>query len=82
MDESPSGRYVVDLTHVVEACEFAASVLAAWWRERRRGVALTFRPGTAEHARLLASYGLELEPPAEASPGALAGWGAASGVLA
>ena len=29
MDESPERRFVVDLTHAVEACDFAASVLAA-----------------------------------------------------
>lgn len=74
MDETPARRYVIDLEHAVEACEFAASVLAAWWGERRRGVALTFRPGTAEHARLLASYGLELESTSAAGPAALLGW--------
>jgi anti-anti-sigma regulatory factor len=74
MDEAPARRYVVDLEHAVEACEFAASVLAAWWQERRRAVALTFRPGTAEHARLLASYGLELESAPAAGPAALHGW--------
>jgi len=76
MDEAPARRYVVDLTHVVEACEFAASVLAAWWRERR-GVSLAFRPGAPEHVRLLASYGLELERAALAL-----GWQPATGALA
>lgn len=69
MDEAPAGRYVIDLEHAVEACDFAASLLAAWWRERGRVVPLTFRPGAPEHVRLLVSHGLELE----AAPAAL-GW--------
>jgi hypothetical protein len=82
MDEAPAGRYVVDLTHAVEACEFAASVLAAWWRERRREVALAFRPGSPEHARLLASYGLELESEPTPARGALEAWEPASDAVA
>ena len=73
MDAAPARRYVVDLSNVVEACEFAAAVLASWWRERRRAVALTFRPGAPEHVRMLASYGLELEPARAAPPSALLG---------
>lgn len=60
MEESPSREFVIDLTHAEEACEFAASLLAAWsqrWRRERR---VRFRPGTPEHARLLAGYGLEI----------------------
>jgi anti-anti-sigma regulatory factor len=84
MDEAPARRYVIDLTHAVEACEFAASVLAAWWRERWRSVSLTFRPGSPEHERLVASYGLELETEPAAAPAALlAGWQpAGSGAVA
>jgi len=82
MDEAPAWRYVVDLTHAVEACEFAAAVLAAWWSERRRAVALTFRPGAPEHERLLAAYGLELEE-RDAATVLQAGWlPAGSGVMA
>lgn len=80
MDEAPARRYVVDLTHAVEAWDFAASVLAAWWRERPR-VALTFRPGAPEHVRLLVSFGLELEGPPAAAP-ALVWQPASPGVLA
>lgn len=72
MDEAPARRYVVDLEHAVEACDFAASVLAAWWRERRRSISLTFRPGSAEHARLLVAHGLELER--RPAGGLLGGW--------
>jgi hypothetical protein len=82
MDEAPADRFVVDLSHVVEACEFAASVLAAWWRERRRAVALTFRPGAPEHVRLLVSYGLELEPAPAAAPAARLGWQPAADAIA
>jgi hypothetical protein len=59
MDDSPGGDFVVDLTHAVEACDFAAVLLAAWARlhpERR----LRFRPGAPEHARLLSAHGLVL----------------------
>lgn len=83
MDEAPARRFVVDLTHAEEACEFAASLLAAWWRERRRAVALTFRPGEPEHVRLLLAFGLELEASPAATPASLLAWEpAGSGVVA
>jgi anti-anti-sigma regulatory factor len=84
MDEAPARRYVVDLTHVTEAYEFAAVILAAWWQERRRSVELTFRPGEPEHERLLAAYGLEIEEtPAASAAALLGGWQpAGSGVPA
>lgn len=59
MDEAAAREFVVDITHAVEACDFAAALLAAWLRQRpaRR---LRFRPGTQEHARLLRAHGLEV----------------------
>jgi hypothetical protein len=59
MDESSSREFVVDLTHAVEACDFAAALLAAWARQRR-GRHLRFRPGVREHVKLLRAHGLEL----------------------
>lgn len=60
MDDSPAREFIVDLTHAVEACDFAASLLAAWARERRRSKRIRFRPGAPEHATLLAAHGLEI----------------------
>jgi hypothetical protein len=60
MDEAPAASFVVDLTHAVEACDFAASVLAAWARGRRHQKQVRFRPGTPEHAAILAAHGLEV----------------------
>jgi hypothetical protein len=60
MDESPARDFVVDLTHAVEACDFAACLLAAWARARRRTKRIRFRAGTPEHAGLLAAHGLEV----------------------
>jgi len=85
MDDSSAREFVVDLTHAVEACAFAAALLAGWLRlhpDRR----LRFRPGAREHLRLLRTHGLEvvtddadLDPPLgflgwsrAARPGALA----------
>ncbi len=59
MDESSARRFVVDLTHAIEACDFAAALLAGWLR-LHPGARLRFRPGTDEHARLLRAHGLEL----------------------
>jgi hypothetical protein len=59
MDESAARDFVVDLTHAVEACDFAAVLLAAWLRQHR-GRRLRFRPGAREHVRLLRAHGLEL----------------------
>jgi hypothetical protein len=59
MDESSSDAFVVDLTHAVEACDFAAALLAGWIR-LHPGRRLRFRPGVREHVRLLVAYGLEL----------------------
>lgn len=58
MDEGVAREFVVDLTHAVEACDFAAALLASWLRQRpsRR---LRFRPGTVEHVKLLRAHGLE-----------------------
>jgi hypothetical protein len=61
MDAARARAFVIDLAHAVEACEFAACVLAGWARERRREKRLRFRPGTPEHVRLLAGFGLEVE---------------------
>jgi hypothetical protein len=60
MDESPAREFVIDLTHAVEAFDFAAWVLATWARERRQDRRIRFRAGTPEHAKLLAAYGLEV----------------------
>jgi hypothetical protein len=59
MDELPARDLVVDLTHAVEACDFAAALLAGWLR-LHPGRRLRFRPGAREHARLLRAHGLEL----------------------
>ena len=60
MEESDATRFVVDLTHAVEAFEFAASILANFARESRRTKRVSFLPGTPDHGRLLAGFGLEL----------------------
>jgi hypothetical protein len=60
MEETAARNFVVDLTHAEEACEFAAGLLASWTRRWGRLKAVRFRPGTAEQARLLSGYGLEL----------------------
>lgn len=60
MEESAASRYVVDLTHAVEAFEFAASILATFVRQSQRTKRVSFLPGTQEHARLLAGFGLEI----------------------
>ena len=61
MEESASVRdFVIDLTHAEEACEFAASVVSAWASQWRRHARVRFRPGSPDHARLLAGFGLEL----------------------
>jgi hypothetical protein len=59
MDDSSAREFVVDLTHAVEACAFAAALLAGWLRlhpDRR----LRFRPGAREHVQLLRAHGLEV----------------------
>jgi hypothetical protein len=60
MEESGAARYVVDLTHAVEAFEFAASILATFVRQSQRTKSITFLPGTQEHARLLVGFGLDV----------------------
>jgi hypothetical protein len=60
MDESPSRDFVVDLTHAVEACDFAACLLSAWARARRYAKRVRFLPGAPEHVPLLAAHGLEI----------------------
>jgi hypothetical protein len=60
MDESSSPDFVVDLTHAVEACDFAACLLAVWARARRDGKRVRFLPGAPEHVPLLAAHGLEI----------------------
>jgi hypothetical protein len=59
MDDCSAREFVVDLTHAVEACDFAAVLLAAWLRQRP-GRRLRFRPGAAAHVKLLLAHGLEL----------------------
>jgi hypothetical protein len=61
MDESPARDFVVDLTQAVEACDFAAGLLAAWARARRNAKRVRFRPGAPEHQSLLAAHGLDVE---------------------
>ncbi len=74
MEGSSAREFLVDLTHAVEACDFAASLLAAWARRWERLKRVRFRPGSAEHARILAGHGLELADGDEATGPALAGW--------
>ncbi len=59
MDDSAATEFVVDLTHAVETCDFAAALLAAWLRQRP-GRCLRFRPGAREHVRLLRAHGLDV----------------------
>ena len=85
MEDSPAREFLVDLTHAVEACDFAAGVLASWVRRWTRDKHVRFRAGSAEHARILVGHGLEVldedeTVPAPALAGALAG--TASGVSA
>ena len=60
MDESPAAEFVVDLTHAIEACDFAAGLLAAWARAQRHVKRVRFHAETPEQAVLLAAHGLEL----------------------
>lgn len=60
MEDSAARDFVIDLTHAVEAFDFAAALVAAWARERRREKRVRFRPGSPDHARMLAAHGLEL----------------------
>jgi hypothetical protein len=60
MDESPATEFVVDLTQAVEACDFAACLLAAWARGQRHAKRVRFKPGSRQHAALLTAHGLEL----------------------
>ncbi len=66
MEESRGRDFVIDLTHAEEACDFAAGVLAAWARRFLRTKRVRFRPGSGEHARLLAGHGLDLVDDGEA----------------
>jgi hypothetical protein len=74
MEESPAQDFIVDLTHAVEACDFAASLLASWARRWSRLKRVRFRPGSEEHARILAGHGLELDDAEETASPALADW--------
>jgi anti-anti-sigma regulatory factor len=60
MEECPAERFVIDMTQTVEACDFAAGIVAAFARKRWRDKRIAFRPGTPEHARLLSGHGLEV----------------------
>jgi anti-anti-sigma regulatory factor len=60
MDEAAAHDFVVDLTHAVEALDFAASLLAGWARLHRREKRLRFRSDEPAHVRLLARWGLEV----------------------
>jgi hypothetical protein len=60
MDESPALDFVIDLTQAVEACDFAACLLANWARSQRNGKRVRFKPGSRAHAALLTAHGLEL----------------------
>jgi anti-anti-sigma regulatory factor len=81
MEEAGAERFVVDLTHAVEACDFAASILAQFARQRWRDKRISFVPGNPEHARLLSGYGLEIvDDEAELGlPVEVEGWTAAEG---
>ena len=74
MEESPAREFLVDLTHAVEACDFAASLLASWARRWERLKHVRFQPGSADHARILAGHGLELTDVEEPASPALAGY--------
>ncbi len=74
MEESPAREYLVDLTHAVEACDFAASLLASWARRWERLKHVTFRPGSPEHARILAGHGLDLAEADEPDAPEVGGW--------
>src|SRR5512142_349339 len=74
MEESASREFLVDLTHAVEACDFAASLLASWARRWERLKRVRFRPGSGDHARILAGHGLELADADEPTTPALAGY--------
>jgi anti-anti-sigma regulatory factor len=67
MDESHGREFVVDLTHAVEACDFAACLLATWAKARRGEKRVRFLPGSPEHAPLLAAHGLEIVEEGDAS---------------
>ncbi len=85
MEDSPGREFVVDLAYAVEACDFAAGVLASWVRRWERLKRVRFRPGNDEHARILVGHGLEVVEDDEVPVPALAGYHAgspASGVSA
>jgi anti-anti-sigma regulatory factor len=68
MEDSPAREFVVDLTHAEEACDFAAGVLASWARRYGRLKRVRFKPGGAEHARILVAHGLDVVDDDEAVP--------------
>ena len=68
MEDSPASEFLIDLTHAVEACDFAAVVLASWARRRTRDRRIRFRAGTPEHSRILAGHGLEVLEDGEPLP--------------
>lgn len=70
MDESSAREFIIDLTQVVEAYDFAASVLASWARANCRDKRVRFTAAEPEHARLLVAHGLEVVD--EEASGALA----------
>src|SRR6266498_3847719 len=51
MDESPARDFVVDLTHAIETCDFAAALLATWSRARRSTKRVRFRAETPSRRR-------------------------------
>lgn len=68
MEESPGRSFLVDLTHAVEACDFAASLVEAWARRWGRLKTVRFRAGSVEHARILSGHGLDLEDGEDGAP--------------
>src|SRR5215208_3422511 len=60
MDGSPARDFIVDLTHAIEACDFAAGLLASWARARRGAKRVRFHAETTDQAALLSAHGLEL----------------------
>lgn len=73
MEDSCAREFEVDLTHAVEACDFAASLFAVWTRQWGRLRHLRFRPGCEEHGRILAGHGLDVADGDDAPEPALLG---------
>lgn len=73
MEDASARVFEVDLTHAVEACDFAASLFAVWTKQWGRLRRVLFRPGCEEHVRILAGHGLDLAAGDEAPEPELVG---------